>query len=264
MRKVCDGLVIRVTDVGEHDRMITLLTAEDGKLYITAKGARSVRSKTAPICRLLAYVNVELYEKSGRHWLAEGSLNRGFFGISEDLCAFALASYVAQLADEITGENTPAHEVLRMSLNTLHAIENKLRPLAQIKAAYELFAANISGFEPELGFCALCQSGDCGERMWLDVMNGAIVCEECQRKRSGGGGMPEVDRFETKNILMPLDSSALEAMRYVASAPLQRVFAFGINNENSMSLFCRAAESYLLHHLERDFDTLHFYKTVCG
>lgn len=262
MRKACDGLVLRVSDVGEHDRMLTLLTADEGKLYINAKGARSVRSKTASLCRILSYVNVELYEKNGRYWLAEGSMNRGFFGIGEDLCSFALASYIMQVADEITGENSPADEILRMSLNTLHAIEKKIVPNEQIKATYELFAAIISGFEPDLSSCMLCKSCDCGERMWLDVMNGAVICDECQRKRSFGGAMPELDRFETKNILLPLDSSALEAMRYVAQSPLKRIFAFGLNNDSSMALFCRAAENYLLHHLERDFDTLHFYKAV--
>ena len=93
-------------------------------------------------------------------------------------------------------------------------------------------------------------------------MNGALVCPECLKKRSGGLPIPEVDRFETKNILLPLDSSALEALRYISSAPLQRIFAYSLNDERSMELFCRAAETYLLHHLERDFDTLHFYKTV--
>ena len=127
MRKVCDGLILKVTDIGEHDRALTLLTADDGKFYIIAKGARSVRSKFASLCRICAYVNVELHERDGRYWLSSGSINQAFFGINSDLDSFALASYVMQLADEITGESFPAHEVLRMSLNTLYAIENKLQ-----------------------------------------------------------------------------------------------------------------------------------------
>ncbi len=262
MRKACDGLVLRVSDCGEHDRSLVLLTADEGKLYITAKGARSVKSKTASLCRICAYVNIELYEKNGRYWLAGGSVNNAFFGISDDLSSFALASYIMQLADEITGENCPAHEVLRMTLNTLYAIEQSLKPLDQIKATYELFAANVSGFTPDLSSCSLCDGNEYGGGLWLDVMNGALICAKCQNKRGGGLPIPETDEFETKNILLPLDSSALEAMRYVSSAPLQRIFAYGISSEHSMALLTRAAENYLLHHLERDFDTLHFYKTV--
>ena len=39
MRKACDGLVLRVSDVGEHDRMLTLLTADEGKRIVSLNGA---------------------------------------------------------------------------------------------------------------------------------------------------------------------------------------------------------------------------------
>ena len=262
MRKACDGLVLRVSDSGEHDRSLVLLTADEGKIYITAKGARSTKSKTASLCRICAYVNVELYEKNGRFWLAGGSVNNAFFGLSEDLSDFALASYIMQIAEEISGENYPAHDVLRMSLNTLYAIEKKLCSREQIKATYEIFAAAVSGFSPDLECCSVCGGEEYSDGLWLDVMNGSVICASCQSKRSGSVPLPEVDGFETRNILLPLDASALTAMRYVLSAPLQRIFAFGISDEQTLSLFCRAAENYLLHHLERDFDTLHFFKSV--
>ena len=262
MRKACDGLVLRVSDSGEHDRSLVLLTADEGKIYITAKGARSTKSKTASLCRICAYVNVELYEKNGRFWLAGGSVNNAFFGLSEDLSDFSLASYIMQIAEEISGENYPAHDVLRMSLNTLYAIEKKLCSREQIKATYELFAAAVSGFAPDIESCSICESENFGDGLWLDVMNGSVICSSCQSKRSGAIPLPEVDGFETRNILLPLDASALAAVRYVLGAPLQRIFAYGISDDQTLSLFCRAAENYLLHHLERDFDTLHFYKGV--
>ena len=65
MRKVCDGLVLKVTDVGDHDRALTLLTADEGKFYIIAKGARSVRSKVASLCRICAYIKCRQELKGG-------------------------------------------------------------------------------------------------------------------------------------------------------------------------------------------------------
>ena len=262
MRKACDGLILRVSDVGEHDRALVLLTADEGKLYITAKGARSVKSKNASICRICAYVNLELYEKNDKYWLAEGSVNKGFFGICEDLDTFSLASYIMQLAEEITGEGTDESEVLRMALNTLYVLENKICSREQVKATFELFAANHSGFVPDLSTCTECDCNDFSGGLWLDVMNGSIICDKCHKKKSGGLPLPETDEFLTRNLLLPLDSSALEAMRYVASAPLQRIFAYGITDMQSLDLLCRASELYLLHHLERDFDTLRFYKSL--
>ena len=99
--------------------------------------------------------------------------------------------------------------------------------------------------------------------MWLDVMNGCLICAECQAKRSGGSvPLPDTDKFETRNILVPIDPSALAAMRYVQSAPMARIFSFSLKTEDALSSFARAAETYVINHLERSFDTLDFYRTV--
>ena len=262
MKKALDGLVLREIKSGENDRRILILTADEGKMWITAKGARSVRSKVASVCRIFTYANFELYEKNGAKWLSGGAINNSFSGINSDITGFALASYIMQITDEITGENYPAEDILRMVLNTLYAIEKRLKPYEQIKAAYELFAASISGFMPDLDACHRCNQSDPSPELWLDVMNGGILCGKCLSERSGGLPLPETDSFEVRNILLPLDASALEAMRYVMHAPPQRLFAFGLNDKRSMALFCRAAETYLLNHLERDFDTLHFYNSI--
>lgn len=263
MRKTVDGLVLRQLQSGENDRRILVLTNE-GKLWISAKGARSVRSKYAAVAQQFSYANFEFHERETGRWLVSGSLNTSFFGVNSDLEGYSLACYIAQVAEEITGENYPADEVLRMTLNTLYAIEKKLKPYAQIKAAYELFAAQASGLAPNIEECSDCGCRDFaeGEALWLDVMNGAILCDSCLKKRGDGLPIPETDKFYTKNILLPLDAAALAAIRYVVSAPLQRIFSFSVSNPRSAELFYRASELYLLNHLERDFETLHFYNSI--
>ena len=52
-----DGLVIREYDLGEHDKMLTLLTPEYGKLPVISKGARSLRNKYISPSRLFTYAN---------------------------------------------------------------------------------------------------------------------------------------------------------------------------------------------------------------
>ena len=261
MKRAIDGLVLRELKSGENDRRILVLTAE-GKIWINAKGARSIKSKTASVCSVYTYANFEFYEKAGGRWLAGGSINNSFQKLNATLEGYALAAYVLQVADEITGENDPSDDVLRMTLNTLYAIEKQLKPFAQIKAAYELFAAALSGFMPDLVACADCRCESFEGDLWLDVMNGSIVCDDCLKKRSGELPIPDTDSYEVRNILVPIDTSALEAIRYVVYAPPQRIFAFGLSSPRSLELFCRAAETYLLNHLERDFDTLHFYNSI--
>lgn len=261
MKKAVDGLILREMPIGENDKLLTVLTAEEGQVFMTAKGARSMKSKVLPLCRLFTYANLEYYEKNDRRWLSGGSVNDSFFGLNADIQGFALAAYVVQVAAEITGEGVDATDVLRMTLNTLYCIEHKQKPYAQIKGVYELFAACASGFAPDLSECAECGCTESGE-LWLDVMNGHILCGDCLKKRTGNLPLPEVDAYSMRNILVPIDVSALASMRYVCTAAMSRTFAFSLRDEGSLALFAKACESYLLHHLERSFDTLDFYRTV--
>ena len=261
MKKVVDGLVLRGSPVGENDRLLTVLTAKDGKMLMNAKGARSMKSKVMPLCRQYTYANIEYYEKGDRKWLSGGSVNDSFFGLSADIEGLSLAAYICDVADEITGEGVDASDVLRMTLNALYLIDKKQKPYWQIKSVYELFAVCVSGMEPDMSVCGRCHKSPQGE-YWLDVMNGRIICEECMR-RSGVGSLPiEVDEYATRNIFLPLDASALEAARYVLSSDISRAFAFELRTESSIEMLTRASESYLLNHLERNFDTLDFLKSV--
>ncbi len=262
MRDTCDGLVIRVSDYGENDKLLTVLTAEQGKILVTAKGARSVRSKMLPMSHLFVYANFEYYEKNGRKWLSGGSVSDSFYGINSDIEGFALASYIVQLAAEITGEGVPAEDVLRMTLNTLYAIENKLKPFVIIKGAYEIFAALVSGFSPNVLECDECGCEQSTSDWWLDVMNGRIICGACFTEKSRGVPIQPTDALMTRNILLPLDASALAAWRYVMSASPKRIFSFNISEGESLERFSQSTEKYIINHLERSFEALEFYHAV--
>lgn len=261
MKKAVDGLVLKEMSIGDNDKLLTLLTAKEGKITMTAKGARSARSKVTSLCRLFTYANIEYYEKNDRRWLSAGSVNDSFFGLNSDIEGFSLAAYVVQIADDITGEGVDASDVLRMTLNTLYCIEKKKKPYWQIKAVYELFAAAVSGMEPDLSCCAECKKGD-KAHYWLDVMNGRIVCDECRQRRSGNAPLPEIDEYSARNILLPMDASAAASAQYVLTADISRIFAFSLSDKDSIEMLSRAAETYLLNHLERSFDTLDFYKSI--
>lgn len=265
MRTAIEGLVLREVNSGENDKSLLVLTAERGKMWICAKGGRSIRSQKSAICRALTYAEFEIYEKNNITYLSGGAPNKAFFAYKTDIDGYALACYVTTICEEITGENVEAEEILRTTLNTLYAIENQLYPIEQIKAAYELFAVSVSGFEPDLSSCAKCQKEFSGtDKLWLDVMNGQLLCNECKFKipsATESNGIA-VDAYETRTIFYPLDAPSLMAMRYCVNAPIKRLFSFSLKNDESAKLFYRAAEGYMLNHLERGFTTLNFYYRI--
>lgn len=257
-----DGLVLRSKPFGENDRIITLLTPEEGRITVVAKGGRSLKSGSLPATQLFSYGNYEISHRGDYKWIRGASVLRQFPAMTADIAKVSLASYFASVADELSGENEEGGEILRLILNSYHALDTGIRPDGQIKAAFELRAAAMSGFMPELSSCRGCRR-ESAEVMYLDVMNGRLLCDDCMRRAALISAKEKAasEDIREAEIFLPLSPSVTAAMRYVLNAGEGRFLAFSLDI-SELPGFCRAAETYLLSHIGHGFDTLEFYKTV--
>lgn len=250
-----DVLILRATDRGENDKLLTLLSAEQGRFYAILKGAHSMRRRELAATEPFTFSNMEFYEKGGVKWVKTATATESFPGIRYDMEKLFLAAYFCEVAGDLSDEGEDASEILSLTLNALHALNVGLGETDKIKGAFEMRAACIGGFAPELAKCR-----DCGcpadREGYLDVMNGAYVCLACLDKRQALAPIPEVDELGGRTVLCPLSSGSAAALFYVATAHPKRVFAFRITDERGRAEFSAAAEAYLLHHLERSFQSL--------
>ena len=154
--------------------------------------------------------------------------------------------------------------MLRLLLNALYAISKDLYPQEIIKGAFELRAMAMSGYAPDLGACTAC-GRETDEHFYLHIMNGALLCSECfaeKGKEVKHYTATSYDDIRESETVAGLSPAVLASMRYCVSAPLERLFAFGLEEASDLEDFARTAQTYLLSHLERGFDSLNFYHTM--
>ena len=259
-----DALVIRAVPQGDHDRILTLLCPEDGRITVIAKGARSLRNKLMSPCRAFVWGNFELHFKGDMAWVRDASVIKSFTALEQDIELMYLAQYISDVCCELSGQGEPAGELLPLALNTFHALCSEKYDRALVKAAFELRAAAISGYLPELNECVRCEKTE-APAFYLDIMGGGVVCSDCI---ASSPELPEteipVDAYGMRSIIIPITPGVLAAMRYTVSAPLKRLLSFGISSETDKRTFCRAAETYILNHLERGFASLRLYHELSG
>ena len=266
-----DGLVIRSYPAGDNGIMLHILTPDRGRISVMAKGVHS-KGKTggqlASITQLFTYANYELYRKGDMYWLRSGSVLNAFYNLSEDITRMSLATYLCSVADELSDEGEEASALLRMLLNSLYALDRGQKSHRIIKGVFELRAAAMSGYAPNLMGCDICGEGY-PENCYFDIMNGRLVCADCQTKLNRARNpfineksLDSGDEDGTRNIITPLSSSALAAMRYALAAPDEKIFSFNLKSDEDEIYFARAAETYILNQLERSFDALDFYHSV--
>ena len=262
MTYTSDALVIRETPYGNTDKLLTLLTAEYGRVRVMAKGARRLGSKLLTASQLFSWGNYELYTRGEFHWVREAVLLEPFYGLRADINRVALATYFCDVTHEATGENAPAEDILPVVLNTFYALANGRAPDVLIKGAFEFRIAAMSGYCPDLDGCSVCGAPD-APGMYLDVMNGCLICADCMQKKAASHAVSTVEYDLPPTVIyLPLPPAALAAMRYILRAPCKRLFSFRMEDKAEIADFARACESYLLNHFERGFQSLEFYNSI--
>ena len=98
------ALVLRTVDYKETDKILTLLTRDQGKLTASARGCRKKGSAIAAGCQLLAWSEVVLYDYQGRWAVKEAAAERLFQGVRDDIERLALGCYFAEVAELLAVE----------------------------------------------------------------------------------------------------------------------------------------------------------------
>ena len=234
------GLILRETPYKEADVMLSVLTECGGKISVLARGAKRKGSRMSAAVQLLTYSEFTLYESGGRYTLNEAEPIEMFFGLRNDIVKLALASYFAEVLEQAADEETINPELLRLGLNSLYALSNTNIPHDKLKAVFEIKVADLSGFTPNVFSCMSCGRSD--NISLFDIRNGGILCEACN-----------------KGYRRNVDASVIDAIRYILTEDIKRIFNFSIN-DGSMKLLSAMSDEYLRVHFDRNFKTNAFYK----
>ncbi len=240
------GLVLRQVRYKEADRILTLLTAEEGKLTVKARGALRRGSKMAAASQDLCYSEFTLFGNRGRWTADEGSSLEQFLGLREDIAQLALGAYFAELLDTVCPEEQPAGPALQLALNALYALSRGMYTPAHVKAVFELRLLSLEGFQPEVDACGVCGRQEPDGPMFSPA-SGMVHCAGCAPGAAGAS--------------VALDGPALAAMRRIVLAPPKKEFSFALQDD-SLERLGRAAELFARYQLDKNFYSLDYWKSV--
>ena len=193
-------------------------------------------SPVAAGVQLLAWSDLVLYEYRGRWTVKEAAVEREFLGLRRDVERLALACYFAEAAEALAVEDVPAPELLSLVLNSLYALDQMpQKPLALVKAAFELRLMCAAGYEPILDGCAVCGRPE-PEKPMLDVVHGIVHCAAC--KQPGG-------------LSLPLTQGAFAALRHILYCPDKKLYSFTLERPALRQLDHAAEDLHVAPHTGR-------------
>lgn len=244
MKFSVQALVIREMNVGENDRLLTLLTKEHGVIKAFASGVKNYKSKKSAGTTLLSYADFLLEEKNDTYRVREVSPIKIFFSAGDDIKKLALSQYFCELSAVLAPVETDATDFLRLILNSLNFLSLGDKNLYLLKAITELKIAAIIGYAPELIACEGCGVFE-NDIMFFNLEDGSLWCDKC---KSGG-------------FLKQITKTELSAMRHVLFSQFDKIFSFSVPDENAFRL-SKLTEEFLIRQTEHKFSTLDFFNSI--
>jgi len=198
------AIVLRHTDYGEADRIMTFFTREEGLFKGFARGARKSRKRFG--AALEAFSEIRLFWKAGRGsglpLLQEAELETLHDGLRRDLSLLTLASYGCELVEELFGEGQPHPEVYRLLSAFLgHLDLHGAGP--ECRFLLELRALSLAGYIPHFLHCAECFGG-LEEELVFDAGRGGSLCRSCVAGRPGVTVQQTIGSM-ARSLLTPTD-----------------------------------------------------------
>ena len=244
MRTNTDGLILKEQNIGEKDKLVTVLTRHNGLVRAFVRGAKSVKNRKNSSTGMFCYSKISLYKNKETYIIDEAEPIELFFELRTDLEKLTLAQYFAEIIISLVQEDESAEEYLRLILNSLYFLANSKLPNEQIKAITELRIMCIAGFMPDLTACERCGVEDTNT-MYFDIEDGIIYCENCV----------------STDLLYPLDIGLVKALRHIAFSDFEKIYSFRME-DYALPDLSYITEKYLLSKLQRNFRTLGFYKDL--
>lgn len=241
-----EGLVILEKSVGESDRLVTVLTRQEGVLRAFAQQAKKMKSSKLSATQLFSYSRFNIYKGRDKYIINDAQPVEIFFDLRRDMERLSLAQYFCELAGALAPQETEAGDFLRLMLNALHFLCKGARPNLLLKAIVEMRMLSLAGYMPDLVCCAGCACYE-ADVMYFLPRSGVIYCGDCRRPVNEPAAL--------------LSRGALTGLRHTIYADFDKLFLFSLSQQGLKEL-SGASEQYVVSTLQRRFNTLDFYHQI--
>ncbi len=175
------GIVLRFANYRDHDRMLTLLSPQLGRVDMLSRGCRRPKSALMPASELFVSGEFVLYQQNDRCTLTSCQIEDTFYPLRLEPYRLTCASYMAALCSAAAQPGQEAAELYALLLKGLYvlAYDDQSEPLSSTTAFLLLFA-DATGYRPRLSRCAHCRTPlDLSGGGRLDVAAGGLCCPAC-------------------------------------------------------------------------------------
>ena len=214
-----NGIIIAENNMGDFDKMLTMLTPGAGKISCVAKGARRPKSTLLAGTQFLCFGEYMMYKGTNTYNINSCETIEVFYNIRTDLDKLKYAVHITKIIQDVTNENQNCYKILQLFLNTLYTISETDKNLDLILRIFKMRLLSILGFTPIIDECVNCKQKE--NITQFSLRDNGFKCETCGKQDKSCINMSE----STKN-----------AIKYIILAPAKKIYSFNLKDESLIEL----------------------------
>lgn len=173
------GIILGWHKLGEADKILSILTQDEGKVRAVAKGVRRTKSRFGARLEPFTHVDLMCYRGRNLDTVTQAEIIESFRGVRGDVARFTAAEAMLEIVDKVAEEHERNVRLFLLLRKGLHALETGPADPAATAEAFLVKLLGMSGFGPILSACAVC-----GHRPVSRFSNaqGGAICDDCQER----------------------------------------------------------------------------------
>lgn len=240
-----EAVVLRHSDFGEADRLLTIYTPYLGKVRLLAKGIRKPTSRKAGHLEL--FTRTQLLVARGRNLdiITQAETIDPYLALRRDLWRTSHAYYVAELLDCFGEEQAENYPLYRLLCDVLSWICQSA-DLALVMRFFELHLLTLVGYRPQLFQCLRCNTSLEPVTNFFSAEAGGVFCPRCGEGERGA---------------RPISVGALKVLRYLQIHEYAECLHLQLS-QATRSEVEEVLQNYLIYLLERRLKSVEFLNTL--
>lgn len=230
-----NGIIIGESNMGDYDKMLTMLTPGVGKISCVAKGARRPKSALLAGSQFLCFGEYLLYQGTSTYHINSCETIEMFYNLRIDLDKLKYATYITKIIYDVTNENENSYNILQLYLNTLYTISETEKNINLVIAIFKIRLLCLLGFTPDIKGCKNC--GNKEDILYFSFKDSGFKCGICGKL--------------DKSVIQ-ITKTTMDAIKYIVLSPAKKLFSFNISEESIKELEI-ISKIYLNEKLEKEY-----------
>ena len=172
------GIILSENNMGDYDKMLTILTPNFGKISCAAKGARRPKSALLAGTQLFCFGEYLMYKGTSTYHINSCETIEMFYNIRTDLDKLKYAIHLNKIVQDITEENENCYNILQLYLNALYTISETDKDMDLVVSIFKLRILCILGFTPRIMSCVNCKEKEKLQYFSIKHRNSSVFAAE--------------------------------------------------------------------------------------